>query len=136
VVRSPGHTHDGRPDQSLLVVVPRPVVDPAQCADGHLGRQDHRLERGARDRAHVGQRERAARHVGRRQLAFRGLIAEVGQPAGHVDHAERLHVFDVGHSQSERRVDGHADVVRPVEFVRPEVRAGDAVDARVQGQRQ
>jgi len=136
VVRRPGHAHDGRPDQTLLVVVPRPVVDPAQGADGHLGRQDHRLERRARDRAHVGQRERATRHVGRRQLAFCGLCAEFGQSARHADHAERLHVFDVGHGQSQRRVDGHADVVRPIGPVRREIRASGAVDARVSGQRQ
>jgi len=136
VVRRPGHAHDGRPDQPLLVVVPRPVVDPAQRADGHLGRQDHRLERRARDRAHVGQRESATGHVGRCQLAVCGLCAELGQSVRHADHAERLHVFDVGHGQSQWRVDGHANVVRPVGPVRREIRAGGAVDARVPGQRQ
>ena len=68
--------------------------------------------RGEAHVADVGQRERAARDVERREAPGERGVDLARELRGQLEHREQLHVLHVRHHQATRRVHRHADVVR------------------------
>ena len=100
-------THD------LVVHDPRLLLDRAEAQDRRLARVDDRGARVDAEDTHVGDRERAAAHLGRLRLPFAGDRRQLVQRGRQLEEREVLRFLDVGHDQPARggRGDAEVDVV-------------------------
>src|SRR5690606_32078045 len=82
--------------------------------DGHFGRRDDGREADPSDTAEVRDAEVAALHLFELELAVTGLLGQLGEVLGQLDHALLVGVFPHRHQETGRSIDGHADVYIPL----------------------
>ena len=89
---------------------PRLLLDRAEAQDRGLARVDDRRAAVDAERPDVGDRERAAAHLGRLRLALARGRGQLVERAGQLEQREVLGVLDVGHDQPARGGRGDAEV--------------------------